>query len=139
MELSFILIDDTELDHFIAKKMIRNINRDFDIVNFYDAEQALEYIQTDSIDPKIKIMLVFLDIYMPMMNGFEFIEEFEKLEDAIREKYYIVALTSSREISDIRQINSYSSVKSMLLKPVMSDDLSELLNKVIEEYNVQLN
>jgi CheY-like chemotaxis protein len=114
MELSFIIIDDTELDHFIARKMITNANNAFNVKSFLDASQALDYIMANEHEAGIKIILVFLDIYMPLMNGFEFVEEFEKLDKAIQDKYYIVALTSSIEISDVNRISSYTAVKEKI-------------------------
>jgi CheY-like chemotaxis protein len=138
MELSFIIIDDTELDHFIAKKVIGNAYKLFSVKSFIDGYQALEYIITDDIDKNIRLTIVFLDIYMPGMNGFQFIEEFEKLDQAIKDKYYIVALTSSREIADINRINSYASFKAMIIKPITVNQLSVLLNAVAKEFGIQL-
>lgn len=136
-ELSFIIIDDTELDHFIARKVITNANKNFNVKSFLNPYQALEHIANDSQDQSIKIILVFLDIYMPLMNGFEFVDEFEKLDPNIQEKYYIVALTSSVEVSDINLIRSYKSFKARVTKPVTATGLNSLLKKVGKEYNVE--
>ena len=138
MELSFIIIDDTELDHFIARKMITNANSAFKIKSFLDASQALDYIRANDIDADIKVILIFLDIYMPLMNGFEFAEEFEKLDKAIQDRYYIVALTSSIEISDINRISSYNAVKGKITKPLMADDIKALINTIANKYNLDL-
>ncbi len=139
MELSFIIIDDTELDHFIARKMITNANNAFKVKSFLDASQALAYIVADNYDACIKIILIFLDIYMPLMNGFEFVEEFEKLDKAIQDKYYIVALTSSIEMSDINRIRSYPAVKGKITKPLMAEDIRVLINNITLQYNLKLD
>jgi CheY-like chemotaxis protein len=139
MELSFIIIDDTELDHFIARKMITNANNAFKVKSFLDASQALEYIVADNHDVGIKIILVFLDIYMPLMNGFEFVEEFEKLDKAIQDKYYIVALTSSIETSDINRIRSYPAVREKITKPLLAEDIKALLNNIAAQFNIKLD
>ncbi len=138
MQLSFVIIDDTELDHFIARKMLRNANRKFRVKSFIDAIQALEHIIAGSIDDDAKIIMIFVDIYMPLMDGFEFIEEFEKLDKAIQDKYYIVALTSSRDIFDINRVNSYRSFKAVIAKPMTADELSSLINKATIDYGIQL-
>lgn len=138
MELSFIIIDDTELDHFIAKKMITNTNAAFYVQNFLEAGTALEFIINDNVKPGIKLTLVFLDIYMPVMNGFEFMEEFEKLDAAIQDKYYIVALTSSIEVSDINRINAYNLCRSVIHKPLTSEDISNVLKTVVRDFNIEL-
>ncbi|WP_214073817.1 response regulator [Mucilaginibacter sp. dw_454] len=138
MELSFIIIDDTELDHFIARKMIGNVNAAYTVKSFMDAGLALQHIISHKHDSAIKVVLVFLDIHMPMMNGFEFVEAFEKLEQAIQDKYYIVALTSSIEVSDINRIASYSSFRTRITKPITADGLKSLLNTVAAEFGISL-
>ncbi len=137
MELSFIIIDDTELDHFIARKMITNANSAFKVKSFLDAQQALDYILANEIDASIKVILVFLDIYMPLMNGFEFIEEFEKFDPTVKDKYYIVALTSSIEASDVNRISSYEDVQEKITKPLMADDIRVLINRIAEKFNLK--
>ena len=47
MDLSFIVIDDTELDHFIAKKMIYHADKQFEVKPFYEAMSALDYIKSE--------------------------------------------------------------------------------------------
>lgn len=138
MELSFIIIDDTELDHFIARKMITNANNAFKVKSFLDASAALDYIVADQHDAGIKIILVFLDIYMPLMNGFEFVEQFEKLDRTIQDKYYIVALTSSIEKSDVARISSYNAVKAKITKPLMADDMRVLIDDIVSEFNLNI-
>ncbi|MFD2144745.1 response regulator [Mucilaginibacter antarcticus] len=139
MELSFIIIDDTELDHFIARKMITNANSAFKVNSFLDAQQALNYIIANDMDTSIKVILIFLDIYMPLMNGFEFVEEFEKLDQAIKDKYYIVALTSTIEMSDINRISSYQDVREKITKPLMADDIRVLINRIATTFNLTVN
>lgn len=139
MELSFIIIDDTELDHFIARKMITNANSAFTIKSFLDAQQALNYIMANEMDSAIKVILVFLDIYMPLMNGFEFVEEFEKLDQGIKDKYYIVALTSSIEVSDVNRISAYKDVREKITKPLMADDIRVLIDRIATNFNLTVN
>jgi len=138
MELSFIIIDDTELDHFIARKMIGNVSSAYTVKSFLEASSALQYIVKNERDSSIKIILVFLDIYMPMMNGFDFVEEFEKLEQTIQDRYYIVAVTSSIEISDINRMSSYRSFKARITKPVTMDSLKKLLDNVAAEFGLTI-
>jgi CheY-like chemotaxis protein len=138
MDLSFIIIDDTELDQFIARKMISNANQAYSVKSFLDASQALAHIRENNHEEGIKIILVFLDIYMPLMNGFEFMDEFEKMEQAIQDKHYIVALTSSIALADINRIGSYRSFKTRITKPLTADGITELLDKVATELGISL-
>jgi len=139
MDLSFIVIDDTELDHFIAKKMITHADKRFDVKSFYEAKEALDYIKGKG--PSLKsdaITLVLLDIYMPLMNGYQFLEAFETLDPALQAKYFMVALTSSHEPADTTRMSYFKSVKGLLSKPLLAEDLSGIIMQVITENGFEL-
>ncbi len=139
MNLSFMVIDDTELDHFIAKKMIQHAGKRFEVKPFYEALSALDYIKSEGeLLKSDTVTLILLDIYMPMMNGYEFLEAFEELDPAIQERYYIVALTSSHEPADITRINTYKSARGMLSKPILSEDLSVIIIRMMTEKGIKM-
>ena len=74
-KMHFIVIDDSKLDCFIAEKVIQNTGRSESVKSFIVASEALEYIQKLSPDKKT---VVLVDIQMPVMNGFDFLDAFEK-------------------------------------------------------------
>lgn len=132
-----MVIDDTELDHFIAKKMIHHADRRFEVKPFYEAISALEFIKGEGEALKVNT-LVLLDIYMPIMNGYEFLDAFEELDPAIQNKYFIVVLTSSHEPADINRIGAYKSTNGILSKPLIAEDLSAIINRMITEKGIML-
>ena len=138
MELTFIIIDDIELDHFIARKIIGNENEAFAVKGFLDSKQALTYIANHDPAPGIKKTLVFLDIYMPLMDGFQFMEEFEQLPPAVQDRYYFVALTSFHDSADGNRIKAYSAFKGMVAKPITPESIKKLLKDVCKECNIRL-
>lgn len=121
----FIIIDDSKLDCFIAEKMIQNTGMAGQIRSFNAAREALEYIKNSS--PSINLSIVIIDIQMPLMNGFEFIEEFEKLPDNVQSRYVIFVLSSSANKKDFNRISNYKSVKHLLNKPIKSQVLIDML------------
>lgn len=125
-KLDFIIIDDSKLDCFIAEKIIRNTGRGEDIRSFTMAKEALDYIsKTPVADGKRTIIIV--DIQMPIMNGFEFVEAFEQLPAEAREGYVIYMLSSSINENDLNRVQAYPSIKQFLNKPLTSNMLSTLL------------
>lgn len=74
----FIIIDDSQLDCFIAEKIIQNTGTFSSIKSFTQATDALESIKNSgkTNDP---VTIIILDIQMPLMNGFQFVEAFEQL------------------------------------------------------------
>ena len=115
MKLSFIIIDDRELDCFITKKIIQETGLDCAIEIFFDATSGLNSIKKVPIINAITVIL--LDILMPVMNGYQFIEEFEILPEEIRKKYKIIAITTSLNKIEIAKISNYDEVITVLKKP----------------------
>jgi CheY-like chemotaxis protein len=125
--LDFIIIDDSKLDCFITEKIIQNTGLSASIRAFFDAQKALEFIKDNTISGKSKTIII-VDIYMPLMSGFEFIEEFEKLPQEIIDSYSIYMLSSSINENDINRVANYRSVKQFLNKPLKSNVLISLLS-----------
>ncbi|MFD2163242.1 two-component system response regulator [Paradesertivirga mongoliensis] len=125
-KVNFIIVDDSELDCFIAEKLVRHAGVGNKIKSFLRASDALDYIKkTNSIEGETPTV-VLVDILMPIMSGVEFVEEFEKLPFEVREKYYIVAFTSSMNKKDMGAMKSYDSVKFLFDKPLSPEVLSSL-------------
>lgn len=121
-----MVIDDSKLDCFIAEKIIRNTGKCESIRSFLQAKDALEYISNAQPDEHSHTILL-VDIQMPIMNGFEFVEAFEKLPDSVTENYTIYIISSSINETDLNKVHNYKTVRQFLNKPLTSNNLSVLL------------
>jgi CheY-like chemotaxis protein len=128
-KMNFIIIDDSKLDCFIAEKIILNSGMSESVKVFQQAGQALEYIKASSGLQTTTI--VFVDIQMPVMNGFEFVENFENLPAELKKNYHMYMLSSSINENDIARVKGYASVKHFLNKPLTNDTI----RAVLEEYS----
>ncbi|MBS1772397.1 MAG: response regulator [Bacteroidetes bacterium] len=126
-KLNFIVIDDSKLDCFIAEKIIKNSGRSEVITTFQQAPDAITYIKSVSANGLMTI--IFVDIQMPIMNGFEFVETFESLPQELRSNYSIYMLSSSINENDIARVKGYSSVKQFLNKPLTNASISMVLEQ----------
>ena len=120
----FIVIDDNKVDCFIAEKIIKS-SGDCECLVFYQAAKALEYIKSLPALPVITLILV--DIQMPVMNGFEFVEAFEYLPAEARKSFHIYILSSSINENDIFRVKSFTSVKKFLSKPLTNSIIKDVL------------
>ena len=125
----FIVIDDSKLDCFIAEKVIRNTGKCESVQSFLQAKEALDYIKKD-IAEKPYPVIILVDIQMPVMNGFQFVEEFEKLPAEITNKYKLYVISSSINVIDLSKVHTYDSITEFLNKPITSNNLSLLLSKM---------
>ena len=128
----FIVIDDSRLDCLIAEKVIQNSRRHLTVTSFSNAVEALDFIRKSTEQASAKTILI-VDIQMPLMNGFEFIEAFEKLPQDIQKKYVVNVLTSSTNRSDINRIQTYRSVRSQLNKPLTPQAFASILREEDEK------
>ncbi|MGX5688199.1 response regulator [Arcticibacter tournemirensis] len=126
MKLSFIVIDDSELDCFIAGKLIRHTGKSLNIKTYANAALALNDIRAHQASDDVTTVIL-LDILMPLMNGFDFLNEFETLPDELKKRYFIIAITSSLNKNDIESIRNYTSVKGVIDKPVNINVVSKIL------------
>lgn len=125
-----MLIDDNEIDNLINQKMIESINMTDNIFVHSGAKSALEYLKNIE---KIKVgsesflpEFIFLDIDMPLMDGFQFVDEFVKLSDFTKNYCKVVLLTSSLDPKDITKSKKNSFIVRYLNKPLTQESLKKL-------------
>jgi CheY-like chemotaxis protein len=125
--IHFIVIDDSKLDCFIAEKVIKNSRASLNVKSFLSAADALEFISKyQNPDTSRKIYLL-VDIQMPVMNGFEFLEAFEKLPAEVQSNYIVYILSSSINENDISKARRHPSVVEFMNKPITFASIAILL------------
>ncbi len=123
----FIYIDDNKLDCFIAEKVIQNTGLSEKTRTFMEPLKAFEFIKTNVLPELPCRNIIFVDIQMPLMNGFEFVEAFESLPPDIRSNYAVFMLSSSINENDHNRVRNYPSVIHLLNKPLTSKVLLSLV------------
>lgn len=125
-----MLIDDNEIDNLINQKMIEAADIAEHIYTHTGAKSAIEFLKNVSklpdISKEVLPDVIFLDIDMPLMDGFQFLDEFEKLSEQTRNKCKVVMLTSSINPQDVNKSKKYSYVKAYINKPLSQGSLEKL-------------
>ncbi len=123
-----VLIDDSEVDLFLHEQLIHHAGVFEPVWSFTKPAQALDLLATLSYaDPKsTSPILVLLDIKMPGMDGFSFIDRFESLPPSLRDRCHIILLSATLQVGDSIRAEAHPSVETFLEKPLTVNDLIEI-------------
>lgn len=113
-----MLIDDNELDNFVNKKLLENEQFAGTVLIHQSAQSALDDLQKKSSSPASLPSVIFLDIMMPAMDGFAFLEEYEKLDDQVKKSCKVIMLSTSESFKDLNKANKNRYVYKFLNKPL---------------------
>lgn len=116
-----LLIDDNYIDNFVTRKIIEGSNFAESITVVRSATEAIASLA----DGRIKPDVIFLDVRMPLMSGFEFLEEYEKI-NMDKEHIKIFMLSSSLDPMDMRKSTDNKYITQFIHKPLTQKALEEL-------------
>lgn len=125
--LKILLIDDSDVDNFINKSIISKEECVSEIIIKSSGLDALAYLKSILDSPESYPEFIFLDIRMPRMNGFEFLDEFVKLPVALKEYPRIFILSSSLDPIDSETGKKYDFIHGHLSKPLAHHKIGDLL------------
>lgn len=124
-----LLIDDNKTTNFLHEYILKKEGIVDKIVSVISGYDALDYLKTpvNGVYPIPDI--IFLDINMPGINGWEFIEEYNKLPEELKANRIIIMLTTSLNPNDKEKANEAKEVNGFINKPLTSDKIKKILEK----------
>ena len=126
-----IIIDDDSVNNNLVKLSLTKYGGLSDITSFTCAMEALKIIREFDINSFNDYpTIVLLDINMPVMSGWAFLNEFDKLEEHIKSHYKIYMLSSSIDWHDIELSKENKNVSGYFVKPLLQDKIMSLLNDI---------
>lgn len=130
--MNLIIIDDEPIQHFIVNRMLKlYISLDLDKIKHSDnGFTILDFLDKNKDNADELPDIIFLDLHMPIMNGWDFLEHFEKAHKKFSKSILVYVISSSIDPNEISQSKKYTFVKDYIIKPMTT----VALKKIFEGY-----
>ena len=125
---SYIIVDDDPFNNKICAMVIKRTLGDVKINTFSVPEEGLEFIENEYVQNSEPV-IVFLDLNMPTLSGWEFMERYEKFNKEIKKHIRIYILSSSVDQRDKDKANTTPDIKGFISKPLISEKILSLANE----------
>ena len=124
-----MIIDDNSIDLYVCSRIITKNNFGIKVLEYSVATEALKYLQKNQDNLSELPQIIFIDIYMPEMSGFEFMEEYDKLSPTLKSCCKVYIISSTIDDNDIARSHNDSNIVSFQVKPISK----EFLDRIIAE------
>ena len=121
-----MIIDDNLIDLYIASRMITKNSFGKKVLQYSSAIEALKYLQENQDNISQLPEVIFVDIYMPGMSGFEFMKEYDKLSTPLKDLCKVFIISSSIDEQDLNCANNDKNIVAMKEKPITKEFLNDL-------------
>ncbi|MGB7394023.1 MAG: response regulator [Pricia sp.] len=124
------IIDDDPIFVYGTKRIMDEVDFCDEVIVYHDGQEALDGLNEMNQRGEELPSIIFVDLNMPVMNGWEFLEDFIKIDNHNRDKVIVYIISSSVDPRDLEQIRNYPVVNQYILKPITPEALENVLRDV---------
>ncbi|HEY4064206.1 MAG TPA: response regulator [Puia sp.] len=130
--IRIFLIDDDSIYLMLARKIINTADARFDITEFTLAENAIKYLTENRQQAELLPDIIFVDLSMPVMDGWSFIEQFQQLTADMSKSISLYIVTSSMAFEDVERSKKYDIIEDYLIKPLEREKIKEIADSIAQ-------
>ncbi|SHE37654.1 response regulator [Pedobacter caeni] len=133
-----LLVDDDVPTNYIHRRIVQNTNIEVNVKSITSAQEALDYLTFSGKyehDDTLRPGIIFLDINMPGMSGWDFMEEYGKIDAAHKARTIVIMLTTSLNPDDELMASENKEIVTYMHKPLNEDAFVKIAGKYFEEIN----
>ncbi len=123
------LVDDDRTYQFTTEHMLRRLDDQIGFRWFRDGEEAMKFLETHIMDTSYLPDVIILDINMPYMDGWQFLDAFHNMKERIGKPIDIYMVSSSMDDRDAIRARSFEEVKDYVEKPITTEKLAAMLQR----------
>lgn len=124
------VIDDDEIFQFMIKKNLKLIDKNIKIESFPDGEKAVTALSQKFADSEKFPDIIFLDINMPVMDGWEFLESYKNIKSNFPKDVVIYIISSSKNLEDLIKAKEFTDLSGYIVKPITNSQLKKVVQGV---------
>ncbi|MEP6512407.1 MAG: response regulator [Parafilimonas sp.] len=126
-KLTILLIDDDSIFQFLTRKVLEASGLTDEIIACSNGQEALQLLETNICNKAALPDVIFLDINMPVMNGWAFLEAFKLIKPLLNKPVPLYVVSSSADRADIQQAKEFDIVTDYLVKPIFQEQFKTIL------------
>ncbi len=124
------LVDDDTLFHFLTRKVVERTHLVNQVITFINGLEAIRFLVSAKNDPEELPEIILLDLNMPVMDGWGFLDEYQLLRPKLNKKITLYVVSSSIVPDDIQRAKAISEVTDYIIKPVTRDKFMDILHQI---------
>lgn len=121
------IVDDDDVYQYTVTRALKSDSLAKKILVFSDGEEALDFLTDNIANKPILPDVIFLDVNMPIMDGWQFLEEYVKIKPRVGKQITIYMVTSSVDPVDVERAKKITEISDYLVKPIQPDQIRELV------------
>lgn len=127
-KLLIAIVEDDLIFQFIAERLIESINSEHQTIIFSDGKEAIDFIDSNRNELDTLPDIIFLDINMPVMNGWQFLNKYIEIKSEIKKEITIYIVSSSKNPDDFIKAENINEVTDYIVKPINREKYTSILD-----------